>query len=72
MNTTFNNELEFLRVLIADATRFGQTSLECPTVVDVTDHVWRLLGEKTHEHQRMYILLYLAAAEVAWNLTRKQ
>ncbi len=69
MKTFWNSELEFLRVLIADGTRMGQTSIDCPTVLEASDQVWRLLGEKTHEHQRTYILIYLAAAEVAWNST---
>lgn len=69
MKTFWNSELEFLRVLIADGTRMGQTSIDYPTVLEASDQVWRLLGEKTHEHQRTYILIYLAAAEVAWNST---
>lgn len=63
------DELTFLDLLVADAFRFGELAIECPTVVDAADQVWRLQGEKVTEHQRAYTLIYLSVAKFAWNVT---
>jgi len=65
------NKLEFLRDLVANAMQFGQNSVECPTVVEAADQARRLVGFDTAGDSSIYILTYLAAAEVAWHQQQK-
>jgi len=67
------NKLEFLRDVVANAMQFGQNSVECPNVVEAADQTRRLVGFDTAAAGdiSIYILTYLAAAEVAWHQQQK-